>query len=113
MLLELTENERLLLLRFVCAFAWADLEIREQEREFVARLVDKLGLAADEREQVQRWLASGVPPEDVDPNHVPRRHRELFLSCAREIINVDGEVDPNEADNLALLEQLLGVSPSV
>jgi len=107
MLRELSRDDRLLLLRFVCAFAWADLEIREQEREFVGRLVDRLGLADDERDLVEQWLETGVPAEEVDPNRVPRRHRELFLSCARGIISVDGVVDPNEADNLALLEQLL------
>ncbi len=107
MLRELSREERLLLLRFVCAFAWADLEVREQEREFVGRLVERLGLADDERALVEEWLEFGVPPEEVDPNRIPPRHRELFLRCARGVISVDGVVDPNEAENLALLEQLL------
>jgi hypothetical protein len=29
---ELSRDERLLLLRFVCAFAWTDLEIKDGER---------------------------------------------------------------------------------
>ncbi len=107
MLSGLSREERLLLLRFVCAFAWADLEVRDQEREFVVRLVDRLGLAEEERALVEEWLEAGVPAEEVDPNRVPRRHRELFLSCARAIVSADGVIDPHEADDLALLEQLL------
>ena len=107
MLNELSRNERVLLLKFVCAFAWADLEIKESERDFVLRLIDRLGLAEDEQKQATSWLKHGVPPEEVDPNRVPRRHRELFLQCAREVMAVDGEVDVNEAENYALLEALL------
>ena len=53
------------------------------------------------------WLKHGVPPEEVDPNHVPRKHREIFLKCAQEVIVADGEVDPNEAENYELLKALL------
>jgi hypothetical protein len=33
----LSRDERLLLLRFVCAFAWTDLEVTPRERAFVER----------------------------------------------------------------------------
>ncbi len=107
MLDELTKDERLLLLKFVCAFAWADLEVHEKERDFVKRLIERLELSDDENGQVVGWLKHGVPPEEVDPNRVPRRHREIFLQCAREIIVADGEIDPNESENYELLQALL------
>ena len=40
----LPHEDRLHLLRFVCSFAWADLEIADSEREFVTALVDRLDL---------------------------------------------------------------------
>ena len=39
MLHDLAPETRLTLMKFVCSFAWADLEITDAEREYVARLV--------------------------------------------------------------------------
>lgn len=106
-LTKLDREDRLRLMKFVCSFAWADLEIADQERRFVHRMVAKLGLAEDEKKQVAQWLE--VPPraEDVDPAQVPHAHRQLFLQSAREVIASDGEISEDERENLALLEQLL------
>jgi tellurite resistance protein len=104
----LDRDDRLRLMRFVCSFAWADLEIRDEEREFVAKLVKSLELDPGEEAQVARWLE--VPPraEELDPADIPRHHRELVLRAARAMVVSDGEVDEREAENLSLLESLLG-----
>lgn len=107
MLKKLSRDDRLLLLRFVCSFAWADLEVRDAEKKFVNRLVDKLGLDEAERKQVAAWLRVPPAPEDVDPAKVPREHRKLFLDAAREMIGADGEIAPDERENLELFEALL------
>lgn len=106
MLDKLDREERLQLMRFVCSFAWADLEVQEKERAFVRRMVEKMALNKDEKKQVEAWLA--VPPraEDVDPTKIPRAHRKLFLEAAKGIISADGKIDPDEQENLALLEAL-------
>ncbi|UCH28598.1 MAG: TerB family tellurite resistance protein [Myxococcales bacterium] len=107
MLDALTREDRLQLMRFVCSFAWADLEVTAMEREFIVTMVDRLDLDDDEREQVASWLE--VPPraDDLDPADVPREHRQLFLDAARAMILSDGEVDDVEAENLVILDQLL------
>ncbi len=107
MLNELSSNERMLLLEFVCAFAWADLEVRDEERAFVHRLVRQLDLSREEAAKVEEWLEVPPKPEDIDPNKVPRRHRELFLAAAHKMIASDGEIAPEEAENYELLQQLL------
>lgn len=107
MLSELSTNERMLLLEFVCAFAWADLEVRDEERAFVHRLVRQLDLSRDEAQKVEEWLKVPPKPEDIDPNKVPHRHRELFLKAARQMISSDGEIAPEEQENYELLQQLL------
>jgi len=104
---ELDGAERLQLMKFVCSFAWADLEIRPEEREFVSRLVRRLELGRDEAHQVEQWLKLPPPPEAVDPFEIPLAHREIFIEAVRGIIQADGEVAPEERESLALLEQLL------
>ncbi len=104
---KLPKEERLQLMKFVCSFAWADLEIADQERRFVHKLVKKLHLDADEAKQVERWLELPPRPEEVDPAGVPHAHRSLFLNAAREVIAADGTISEEERENFALLEQLL------
>lgn len=95
------------LMRFVCSFAWADLEVQPQEREFVGRLMNALQLQPAEAVHVMEWLE--VPPraEEVDPKDVPLQHRQLFLDAAREVCARDGVIDREESENLQLLEKLL------
>lgn len=104
---ELTQEDRLRLVKFVCSFAWADLEIADTERRFVQKLVRRLKLEPSERTQVEEWLDIPPRPEELDPTEIPREHRALFLSVAREMIEADGEVSEEEVENLALFEQLL------
>ena len=95
------------LMRFVCSFAWADLEVQTEEREFVARLILALQLEPMEAAQVLEWLE--VPPrvDEVDPKDVPRQHRQMFLDAALAVAARDGVMQRDEAENLSLLEQLL------
>lgn len=104
---KLPKAERLQLMKFVCSFAWADLEIADQERRFVHKLVKRLHLDADEAKQVERWLELPPRPEEVDPAAVPHAHRSIFLTAAREVIASDGTISEEERENFALLEQLL------
>jgi len=102
----LTREDRLRLMKFVCAFAWADLEIQSQERDFVGRMIGHLELE-DDRKQVEGWLKHPPAPEEVDPTDIPAEHRELFLDAVRRLVAADDRIDPKEAETLALFEQLL------
>jgi uncharacterized tellurite resistance protein B-like protein len=105
-LARLSREERLRLLRFVASFAWADLTIRDEERAFVARLVRRMDLEAEDAREVARWLAVPPSPDDVDPTEVPRAHRQLFVKAAQEVVLADGEVAPEEREYLRLLDLL-------
>ena len=109
MLETLTYSDRMRLMQFVCSFAWADLEIQPEEREFVARLIDRLGFDADERSMVKEWLK--VPPAP-DPLDIPREHRALFVEAIRGVIAADGYIAKEESESLALLELLLAEDAS-
>ena len=103
----LDHEDRMRLMRFVCSFAWADLEVREEERDFVARLMGGLDLDAHERKEVERYLRHPPRPEEVDPQDIPAEHRQLLLLAVKAMVASDGEIAEGEAENLALLEQLL------
>jgi hypothetical protein len=106
MLDQLTRDERLRLLEFVCSFVWVDLEVKPSERDFVYRMVRQLGLQ-EETEMVDKWLRRPPPAEEVDPTTVPRAHRELFLHAAKAAFKSDRQFDESEREYLELLEQLL------
>lgn len=104
---QLSKEERLRLMKFVCSFAWADLHIAESERKMVQKLVRKLKLNKDEKQIVEGWLEIPPKAEELDPAQIPDSHRALFLTTAREMIEADGEIAPEEVENFELLEQLL------
>ena len=95
------------LMKFVCSFAWADLEVHPNERDFVAHIVKRLDLGTDERRQVDRWLELPPAPDEVDPTLVPTAHRKTFVDTIVGIIESDGIVSDEERDSLALFEHLL------
>ena len=104
---ELTREQRLLLMRFVCSFAWIDLEVRQEERDLVARMVRRLQLDDEEKARVSEWLESPPPPDSVDPALVPKAHRMKFLRAVESTVTVDGEVSPEERDALLVFAQLI------
>lgn len=103
----LDREDRLRLMKFICSFAWADLEIQDDERKFIGKLVKELELDEEEQALVEGWLE--VPPraEEVDPAEIPPAHRQLFLDTVRAIIVSDGKIDRDEAESFALLEALM------
>jgi hypothetical protein len=104
----LSRDERLLLLRFACAFAWTDLEVTERERAFVRRLVAKMELADDEAAEVEHWLDVAPSPGDVDPKKVPAEHRRTFVETLRALIYADGKVDDEEREQFERLKAAIG-----
>jgi hypothetical protein len=104
----LTRDERLLLLRFACAFAWTDLEVTDKERVFVRRLVGKMDLAKDEALEVEHWLDVAPSPGDVDPKQVPTEHRQAFVETIRALIYADGKVDAEEREQFERLKAAIG-----
>jgi hypothetical protein len=106
-LASLTRRERLQLMKFVCSAVWADLEVNRSEKSYILSLVLRLGLSAAEAEQVQGWLESPPPPEEVDPNQIPPEHRRLFLDAIEKAVAADRVIDGPELESLRLLRELL------
>jgi uncharacterized tellurite resistance protein B-like protein len=105
---DLSREDRLRLMKFVCSFAWADLEVQDEERTFVKKMMGRLELDQDEQKKVEEWLQVPPPPEEVDPSTIPAAHRALFLDTVKQVVAADKVLDPDEHENLQLFEQLLG-----
>ncbi len=103
----LNREDQLRLMKFVCSFAWADLEIRPEERTFVDHIVRSLELNDEDRSKVENWLVVPPKPESVDPTRIPLTQRRLFLDSIEGVIASDGKIAPEERENLALLRDLL------
>lgn len=106
---ELDSEERLKLLRLVCSVAWADSEIQQQERGFIAKLIFKMGTPAAEIRQVKKWLDT-PPPDDFDASSIPLEHRQMFLDACRGVMTADGTVTSEEQSEIAKLEKRLGLA---
>jgi uncharacterized tellurite resistance protein B-like protein len=104
---QLTRDDRMLLLRFVCAFAWTDLVIAEGERAFVKRLMDRMQLSAEDRAEVEGYLHVAPSPESTNPKLVPAAHRRIFIDSVRALIYADGDVDAEERDRFEKLRTAL------
>ncbi|MBW2275441.1 MAG: TerB family tellurite resistance protein [Deltaproteobacteria bacterium] len=107
MLDQLDRVQRLRLMRFVCSFAWADLQIQPEERRFVSDLVGRLELEEEERQRVKGWLEVPPSPEEIDPTAVPHAHRRIFVDAIKGVIAADGEINFEERSALELFEMLL------
>lgn len=103
----LSAHDRRQLLRFVCSFMWADLDVGPTEKTFVLSLAQRLNLPESEIEQVQEWLETPPPAEDIDPSSIPPEHRRLFLEAVEHAVASDGVINPPESESLALFRQLL------
>jgi hypothetical protein len=108
----LTRVERLRLMRFVCAFAWADLRVQQPELEFVAALSRQLELEPAEIRQVEAWLQTPPAEEEIDPGDIPPEHRQMFLNVVRVLTHADGRVFDRERESIALLTALLEGEPA-
>lgn len=104
---DLDKPQRLLLMKFVCSFAWADLEVRSEERKFVAALAGRLALSDDEARDVEGWLKRPPSPESVDPSRIPTAHRHRFLQEIQGVIESDGDIAVEESESFELLKTLL------
>jgi len=104
---EFNREDRLRLVKFLCSFAWADLEVRNEERGFVKRVVQQLQLDDEDQLKVQGWLSLPPSPESVDPMLIPKAHRKIFLDSIEGVIVSDGVIAHEEQENFKLLKSLL------
>lgn len=103
----LSSEEKLQIMRFICAFAWADLKVVTAEKHFIEQFASVLELTESEKISVNSWVKHPPRPEEIDPFGIPHHLRETIISAAKAISMVDGDFDPKESELLNLLSNLI------
>jgi len=103
----LSTTERLQLMKFVCAFAWADLDVSGEEKLFVADCIRRLHFTDVEKKQVWAWLEVPPEPDEIDPSDIPAAHRQAFIEALGRLVAADDEISSGEREALVLLSQLM------
>ena len=98
----LDDKQKRTFIALACKVAWADGVVEPEERERVAQLVQKLGGDAISPAELDRWLATGAPPAEL--NELPPSVGEMFIYEAFRLCEADGVISDEE---LALIESLV------
>lgn len=94
-------------LKLLLQVAWADDVLDAREREAVATLGAKWGIASETMESLLKHLDLGKPLPQ--PNlGLLRQHRAEVVAAAEWFIGVDGVVDESEKDFVRTVKELLG-----
>src|SRR4051794_7190564 len=102
----LSSFDRMRVLRFAALFLWADLEVVDSERRFLADLARELDVEDAPRE-VAGLLARPPTGEDIDPWEVPPAVADVVRQVALRAIAADGHVADEEMRMFELLDDLL------
>lgn len=102
----LPERERVRLLGFVCALAWADLDVNEREADFVAKACRSMRIGRKGMAKVHGWMDAPPHPEEVDPQSVPTKYRRLFVATAKRFVE-SARFDPEARAQMAIFEELM------
>lgn len=106
MMNDLLADEKLQIMRFVCAFAWADLKIHEAERALINRFIDALEINEEGKIAVEDMMKRPPRPEDIDPYDLAPELRETVIQAAEAMTVTDGEISPREKELMKLLRDL-------
>ncbi len=104
---DLSSDERLILMRFLCAFAWADGEVQGQERAVIMSLLEHMQFSTDQRREVIGLLDQAPVDEEIDLTSVSEKHRIMFRDLAYAVVSADGRVHPGEKRLLALVNKFV------
>ena len=104
---ELTEDERIDLMRFLCSFAWADGEVQAEERAVLERILAHSGLSRERRAAAMSWLIEPPDMEGFDFAAISPEKRSLFLDLAFEVASAHGGL---AGDELRQLQMFMSVA---
>ena len=102
-----TSEEKIQIMQFICAFAWADFKVVAEERAMINRLSANLKLNEHELSEVKAMLTHPPHPDDIDPLSIPEHLKEYILSAVQAISIVDGDFDEKEAELLDIFTAVL------
>jgi hypothetical protein len=100
----LSADDRDKVLRFAASFLWADLEVVDDERRFLASLARELDV---DDARAEALLSRPPVPEEIDPSDMSARTADVIRHVALRAIASDGEVREEEMQMFELLDDLM------
>jgi len=92
-----TADEMRVFVQAMCAVAWADGVVQDEERkilgEFVHMAETEQNLAAD----VERWLSIPIDPSTIQWGTLSEDSRAFVYRSAVRVVMADGKADPGES----------------
>jgi aspartate ammonia-lyase len=104
------EHARRVLLDVMVAVAWADQELRPEEREAVRGAATALGLVLPEDAETASPDRKPLAPEEFEVGALTPRDREIVYLCAAWMAVADSIEQPEETDVLRRLQARLAIS---
>ncbi|MGV3622163.1 MAG: hypothetical protein ACO1OB_15170 [Archangium sp.] len=95
------------ILKLLLQVAWADDVLDPKERETVASLGPKWGIAAEVMDTLLKHLDTGKPLPQPNMGLL-RQHRAEVVAAAQWFIGVDGVIEASEKDFVTTVKDLLG-----
>lgn len=99
---DLTESERLELMRFLCSFAWADGVVQPQEKTVLERILGSLELSAEAHAEAEGWLTAAPSVQGRALRSIDEKKRATFIDGAYEVAAADGEIAADELEHLKM-----------
>ena len=99
---ELTESERIELMRFLCSFAWADGEVQPQEKIVLEQVLGGLNMSPEARAEVEPWLTTPPDVEGRELETIDDAKRAAFIDFAYEVAAADGQIAADELKHMKM-----------
>jgi tellurite resistance protein len=96
--MNLEHEEARAFIALACKIAWADGVVSDEERSYVAALVQRLGGKGVSPEELDAWLTSGAP--DAELAQLSPAMGQFFLYEAMNVVHSDGDVADEELEAL-------------
>jgi uncharacterized tellurite resistance protein B-like protein len=98
----LNDQQKRTFIALACKVAWADGVVTDEERVSVAQLMSRIGGAPIEPAELDRWLASGAPPAELE--QLPPAIGDMFIYEAMKLVEADHDMSDAE---MRMIEDLV------
>ena len=105
----MTSDERLKIVHFLFAAAWADGELAKEEGDILATLLSSLSFTSDELRVVEPWFRAAPPAVDWGTLHGDNELREAILRQALVLAGADLTYSIEEVEFLERLRVKAGI----
>ncbi|MCA9646405.1 MAG: TerB family tellurite resistance protein [Polyangiaceae bacterium] len=102
-------DQNMAILKGLCAVAWADGRVAEEEKEVIEALLEAFGASKSEAAEIRAYAATEKKLEDVPVTQLSYDDRRALLQHAVLLTYIDGEQADSELKMLEALCEVLHI----